>query len=301
MTDGEFCMEKNCKESNRISPVTVFCKNNRPLSEHGVSFHWWNAKTTTLHTHDYCEIFIVTAGEVVHTFNGERYVLGRGALHFIKDNDVHKIEASKEKGCVHMNFCVRNDKLEKILDVLNIDKNDFFATEPLKTDLSAEELGSFINEAEKINLMNLDDTSRSTALICELVIRAVALLYASRRNISPSYPKWFSAILEKIHSPENIGIEVCDVYAMGEFSPPVMIKYFKQYTGKTVNAYLRDMKCEHACTLLETTRLSTLDISMALGYYSLSHFNRIFKEYTGMSPATYRKKYRDELPKTETL
>ena len=51
------------------------------------------------------------------------------------------------------------------------------------------------------------------------------------------------------------------------------------------------MKCERACILLGTTRLSILEISTALGYDSLSHFNRIFKEYTGVSPGAYRNSF----------
>lgn len=284
-------MGKGTAENLENTTVTVFCKNNKMLRENGVSFHWWNSKSTTLHTHDFCEIFIITAGEAIHTLNGETGTLERGTIHFIKPDDVHLIRASKEKGCVHMNLCIGNDKMEQILNVLNIDAEAFYKSKKMKTVLSADELNTFIKQAEKINLMNIGDETGSAVLICELAVRAVSMIYNSQRNVPMNYPKWFSAMLEKIHSPENIGIGVCDVYAMGDFSPPVMIKYFKRYTGKTVNAYLRDMKCDHACTLLETTTLSTLDISTSLGYYSLSHFNRIFKEYTGISPAAYRKKF----------
>ena len=82
-----------------------------------------------------------------------------------------------------------------------------------------------------------------------------------------------------------------DVYEMSNFSPPVVIEAFKKYTGKTVSAYLRDAKCEYACFLLSGTKMTTLEISMQLGYYSLSHFNRVFKSYSGLSPAAYRREY----------
>ena len=128
-------------------------------------------------------------------------------------------------------------------------------------------------------------------LICELVSHAVSLILNKKIFAQFNYPGWFAELIEKIHSAENIAVSVPEVYEMGGFSPPVMIKYFKKYTGKTVKAYLRDMKCERACILLGTTRLSTLEISTALGYDSLSHFNRIFKEYTGVSPGAYRKSF----------
>lgn len=136
----------------------------------------------------------------------------------------------------------------------------------------------------------MTDINRRNAdiLVCELVLHAVSLLFNKTILAEYDYPQWFVELIEKIHSSENVAVSVSEVYKMGGFSPPVMIKYFKKYTGKTVVAYLRDMKCERACILLSTTRLSTLEISTTLGYESLSHFNRIFKEYTGISPAVYR-------------
>ena len=98
-------------------------------------------------------------------------------------------------------------------------------------------------------------------------------------------------MLEKIRSPEYMTCCAADVYEMSNFSPPVVIEAFRKYTGKTVSAYLRDTKCEYACLLLSGTKMTTLEISMQLGYYSLSHFNRVFKSYYGFSPAAYRREY----------
>lgn len=274
---------------------TVLFSNNKALSEKGVSFHWWSQSATTLHTHDFYEIFIVTAGEASHTLNGETSILKRGTVQFIKPKDKHIIIASKDKGYVHLNLCARTDKLESIFNSLGIDKDEFLNLSQLKTELSSSELESFIKKAEKINLLHFEGEYESAYLICELIVQSVVLLYTSGVKPEKNYPDWFSEILEKIHSPENIGITVSEIYEMVDFSVPVLIKYFKKFTGKTVKAYVRDMKCDRACTLLETTKMSTLKISTLLGYYSLSHFNRMFKEYTGTSPAQYRKKYLDEI------
>lgn len=287
--------------NNEDIPHIVNFENNETLKTHGVSFHWWNATATSLHSHNFCEFFIITTGEAVHKLNGESALLERGTMHFIRPEDEHIIKASNEKGCVHMNLCIRRERLEKIFDALGIDENVFWEGSPLKTVLSADELYFFTKKAEKINLMNFEGGQDSDFYITELIVQAVILLFSSRNKHSSDYPEWFSDILEKIHSPENIAVSVPEVYEMGDFSAPVMIKYFKKYTGKTVKAYLRDMKCDRACILLETTRLSTLKISTSLGYYSLSHFNRIFKEYTGMSPAAYRKKFLSKNTNRESI
>lgn len=277
-------------EKRKSSSLMLKRKNNKMLLNYGVSFHWWSAAATTLHTHDFCEIFIITDGEAVHELNGERNVLTKGVLHFIKDTDTHIIKASKKCGCVHMNMCISNEKLLSVFSVLGIDKDDFFANAQMKTYLTADEIEFFTKRAEKIGLIKFEDEAASTVTVCELIIEAIILLYNSKNKSSSYYPDWFSQVLGKIHSPEFISCTANDVYSLGNFSPPAMIEYFKRYTGQTVVQYLKTVKMKNAKTLLKNTNLSILEISNMLGYASLSHFNKVFKDYTGMTPASYRKK-----------
>lgn len=274
---------------NESASQTVYCKNNKVLNNHGVSFHWWSAASTSLHSHDFCEIFIITDGEALHELNGEKVILGKGTVHFIKPTDVHIIKASEEKGCVHMNLCVRNDKLKTVLAALSIDENDFFENVPSKTVLGADQLDLFKKKAEKINLLKFDGEPGSTVAVCDLVIQAIMTLYNAKNDIVSEYPEWFAAVLEKIHSPEFLGCTANDVYALGNFSAPSMIEHFKRYTGQTVVQYLRCVKVKNAKSLLKNTGLSVVEISNLLGYASLSHFNKMFKEQTGVTPASYRK------------
>ena len=52
--------------------------------------------------------------------------------------------------------------------------------------------------------------------------------------------------------------------------------------------YLREIKINYACSLLKTSNLSILDIAIEVGYFALSHFNRIFKDRMGCTPTEYR-------------
>lgn len=55
------------------------------------------------------------------------------------------------------------------------------------------------------------------------------------------------------------------------------------------------IKINNACDMLKNTDTSILEISNTLGYASLSHFNRVFKEYIGITPASYRKENKNTL------
>lgn len=64
---------------------------------------------------------------------------------------------------------------------------------------------------------------------------------------------------------------------------------FKKKTGKTISAYIEDLRIHNACTLLLTTDLSISDIAAAVGYSDPNYFAKRFRKKTKMSPVTYRK------------
>ncbi|MGN0505851.1 MAG: helix-turn-helix domain-containing protein [Lachnospiraceae bacterium] len=279
-------------ENKNNSVVLVDFHNSKLLREHGVSFHWWNSEPTSLHCHNFYEFFIITDGTALHELNGERFELRKGTLHLIKPEDVHRISSVPDGNCVHMNLSICAEKLQKLCDAIDISLEELLGSSPLKTVLSVEETEFFTRRAEKIALLNYNGDARSHVIVCELISQAVFILYKAAFLSRSDYPDWFTGILEKIHSPEFSNCTASDIYQLGGFSPPAMIEYFKEYTGQTVSEYLRGVKLKHACELLKNTELPILELSNLLGYASLSHFNRLFKKHTGVSPAAYRKSKR---------
>ena len=131
-------------------------------------------------------------------------------------------------------------------------------------------------------------------LIFEMIIHAIVLLNKQRFSFSNTTPEWLNRLIQRIHSPEYISCRASDIYALSGYSPPIIIEYFKQYTGETVVSYLTKVKIEAAKRFLSTTNLTVLDIAGRLGYSSLSHFNKKFKEITGLSPGLYRQQFQQK-------
>jgi len=70
-----------------------------------------------------------------------------------------------------------------------------------------------------------------------------------------------------------------------------LCKLFADETGMTVGKYVTHTKMEEAKRLMDITPKSTAEIAEYLGYSSQSHFQRVFKQYTGLTPGGYRSTY----------
>ncbi len=81
-----------------------------------------------------------------------------------------------------------------------------------------------------------------------------------------------------------------DVAEYMQMNPTYLSRYFKEKTHETFMEYDKRPKMERAEDLLTATSMKTYEIAEKLGYKSVQHFSRIFKESTGMTPIEYRQK-----------
>jgi AraC-like DNA-binding protein len=63
---------------------------------------------------------------------------------------------------------------------------------------------------------------------------------------------------------------------------------FKQVTGTNFVEYVACKRFKNACDLLRNPNLRISEIAFAVGFQSLSQFNRVFKKLSGKSPTEFR-------------
>jgi AraC-like DNA-binding protein len=63
---------------------------------------------------------------------------------------------------------------------------------------------------------------------------------------------------------------------------------FREVTGINFVDYVARIRFEKACRLLHDVDLRISEIAFAVGFQSLSQFNRVFKKLSGKSPSAYR-------------
>jgi YesN/AraC family two-component response regulator len=88
------------------------------------------------------------------------------------------------------------------------------------------------------------------------------------------------------HHGDPIGLdEVANAMHVSTF---YFCKMFKKATGLTFTDYLGRVRVEQAKRLLLNPHLRVSEIAYAVGFQSLTHFNRMFRNLTGESPTRFR-------------
>jgi len=70
-----------------------------------------------------------------------------------------------------------------------------------------------------------------------------------------------------------------------------LCRFFKRATGRTMTAYLNELRVGAAAQLLINTNDSILDIGFRVGFGNYSNFNRQFKRVKGFGPRTLRHQF----------
>ena len=88
------------------------------------------------------------------------------------------------------------------------------------------------------------------------------------------------------HILENITIE--QLSAIAYVSPSHLTRTFRQRTGYSPLAYIRNCRLNIARRELVSTRDSIEEIAMRAGFHDAKYFSRFFKAETGMTPREFR-------------
>lgn len=89
-----------------------------------------------------------------------------------------------------------------------------------------------------------------------------------------------AANLEKPLTLEQLGRQIgCSSYYLS--------RLFSETMGMTISRYVRQLRVEQAAELLASGRFNVSEAAIEVGYQSLSHFSKAFKEVKGCHPSDF--------------
>jgi AraC family transcriptional regulator len=107
---------------------------------------------------------------------------------------------------------------------------------------------------------------------------------------------WVRAVRDRLHdaadapgaAPPSLGA----LAAAAGVGPTCLAQAFRRAYGTSVGAYVRGLRLARARALLATGERPLSDVALACGFYDQSHFTRLFRRETGVTPAAYRREHR---------
>ena len=88
------------------------------------------------------------------------------------------------------------------------------------------------------------------------------------------------------HYAEPISLN--DLAVKFSFSPVYLGRLFKRETGTSFNEYLKRVRIQAACEMIEDNDISIKQLAEKVGIPDLNYFYRLFKQVTDMTPNQYR-------------
>jgi AraC family transcriptional regulator len=124
----------------------------------------------------------------------------------------------------------------------------------------------------------------SITLLRQFSVNKVATPEHQQEQVEDSLQRAIAYINENL--AEELSLKA--MAAVAQMSPFYFARRFKRSTGLTPNQYVTNRRMERAKQILIEQNLSVVDVAQEVGIQSQSHFNKVFREYTGVTPKAYR-------------
>ena len=105
-------------------------------------------------------------------------------------------------------------------------------------------------------------------------------------------PKILSRAIERLRSEHDADISLGALAADAGLSRFHFCRAFKESTGLSPHAWLRQHRLERAMNMLRDTDVSVVAVAAALGYSSQTAFAAAFRKLTGETPTDWRRRVR---------
>ena len=251
------------------------------------------------HMHDEYEIYYLIDGERYYFIENQIYHVKKGSLVFINRNQIHKTVQYGDYHHERIAVMLGESFLSGFLAVTGeLSLSDFFRQNQGVLSLNAPDQDYVLSLLNGIAAeMRTQDPGYRTMILTKLT-RLLIFCQRFRRhtNADTSSSLSASATHQKVSevasyiSSHYAEASSLDTVAKHFFmSKSYLSRIFRQATGYTVNEYINASRIQESRRLLVESDLSVTQIAEAVGYESITYFEKIFRSHTGISPLKYRK------------
>lgn len=142
-----------------------------------------------------------------------------------------------------------------------------------------------------ISLIEEAKDVREVLELFELFLNQANLIIAE--GMKKSQKPNMQRILDYVHEHFAEPLNLTDMGKKFHYNPSYLSNYFSDHNHQSFSEYLKQVRIQKSIELLQE-EIPISKISASVGYSDHSYFCRVFKNTTGLSPSSYRRKYFNE-------
>lgn len=278
-----------------------------PMPVYGIDQYFLNQETglaydvsgfhdgSTLHTHNFYEIFIVTNGTALHLINNSILELREGDFCFIRPSDIHCYNFNHSEEFLTRNLAFADQIFQNISVFLQQPdqmKRLITSQLPICTRLEEDARRNVLCHMEEINRF----MSKESAIHARYHAQCILALFFEDYFFSHEYcqeknplPVWLKLLLSEMQKVENFRVGYSKMCDLANCTPNHLNRMMKKYTNKTPTEYINEQRLNYSLYLLSQTNMSILEVAETCGFSNLSHFYHLFRKMFGQTPFQIRK------------
>lgn len=164
----------------------------------------------------------------------------------------------------------------------------------LRECLGATELDSSLHEGDLAWLAmrlyrehkELDACSMLT--IEGLVLEMLAIVGRMKNVKEQNAPPWLSRAVDLLNAEFRNNLRVQDIATEVDVHPFHLSRVFRKVHRQSIGEYVQKLRVNYACQQLALPHNDLVTIALSAGFADQSHFSRVFKNVTGITPGAFR-------------
>jgi len=178
-------------------------------------------------------------------------------------------------------------RYQKHLNTLHRKMDEFLSSITASLDVGNSLSNCFCRlQRELYQIYSLSELrERFPSMIIELSQEIPSFAILSHKDVSDISRQ----ALEWMEAHYNEPVTVAQCAAAIPVSAAYLCRLLQKETGLSPVQHLQQKRVSHAKVLLHAKRLTIAEVSQRCGFGSTEHFYRVFRQYTGLTPAAYRR------------
>lgn len=244
-------------------------------------------KPAFLHSHDYCEVFLVTRGAIHHWLGDKPHRLEQGSLVFVRPRDAHALQSVRGTRSEIINIAFRREIAEHLVARYGAEIDGRFFWHDRDAPETYFLTGPRFERATNLS-SEIQPLRSSLIAIDEYLLALFTRVLDHPATANETVPRWLIAAGAAAKRPELFRQGAAGFVKAAGRGHEHVCRMARKHFGVSPSAYVNRIRMEYAALMLAGSDLPIGDIASECGIENLSYFYRVFQRQYGTTPRQYR-------------